>query len=193
MSENAEHGQLLELTARIVAAHVGHNEVAPAALPELIRIVHATLAGAGKPAEVAEKPQPAVPVKKSVFPDFIICLEDGKKLKMLKRHLKTAYDLTPEQYRGALESAARLPDGGAELCRKALGARQVDRPGTQAGCRSTRGGAQKPRTSAQVRRLNSAIGTAPGNVPGSGQCRGHLAASPGHKKRWRHPERRRQV
>ena len=99
MSENAEHGQLLELTARIVAAHVGHNEVAPAALPELIRIVHATLAGAGKPAEVAEKPQPAVPVKKSVFPDFIICLEDGKKLKMLKRHLQTSYGLTPEQYR----------------------------------------------------------------------------------------------
>ena len=90
MSENAEHGQLLELTARIVAAHVGHNEVAPAALPELIRIVHATLAGAGKPAEVAEKPQPAVPVKKSVFPDFIVCLEDGKKLKMLKRHLQTS-------------------------------------------------------------------------------------------------------
>lgn len=99
MSESAEEGQLLDLTARIVAAHVGHNEVAPAALPDLIRIVHATLAGAGKPAEVAEKPQPAVPVKKSVFPDFIICLEDGKKLKMLKRHLQTSYGLTPAQYR----------------------------------------------------------------------------------------------
>ena len=99
MSENAEQGQLLDLTARIVAAHVGHNEVAPAALPDLIRIVHATLAGAGKPAEVAEKPQPAVPVKKSVFPDHIVCLEDGKKLKMLKRHIKTAYNMTPEQYR----------------------------------------------------------------------------------------------
>ena len=62
--------------------------------------MYATLAGTQKPlAEVAEKPQPAVPVKKSVFPDFIICLEDGKKLKMLKRHLQTSYGLTPAQYR----------------------------------------------------------------------------------------------
>ena len=99
MSENVETGQLLELTAQIVAAHVSHNQVAPAALPELIRCVHATLAGTQKPAEVAEKLQPAVSPRKSVFPDFIICLEDGKKLKMLKRHLMTHYQLTPEQYR----------------------------------------------------------------------------------------------
>jgi predicted transcriptional regulator len=65
-----------------------------------MRSVYATLAGTQKPsAEVAEKPQPAVPVKKSVFPDFIICLEDGKKLKMLKRHLARHYAMTPEQYR----------------------------------------------------------------------------------------------
>ena len=100
MSESAEQAQLLELTAQIVSAHVGHNEVAPDTLPTLIRSVYATLAGTQKPsAEVAEKPQPAVPVKKSVFPDFIICLEDGKKLKMLKRHLHTRYQLTPAQYR----------------------------------------------------------------------------------------------
>ncbi len=99
MSENVETGQLLELTAQIVAAHLRNNPVAPAALPELIRSVHATLAGTQKPAEVVEKPQPAVPPRKSVFPDFIICLEDGKKLKMLKRHLMTHYQLTPEQYR----------------------------------------------------------------------------------------------
>jgi predicted transcriptional regulator len=100
MSESAEQGQLLELTAQIVSAHVGHNEVAQDTLPTLIRSVYATLAGTQKPsAEVAEKPQPAVPVKKSVFPDFIICLEDGKKLKMLKRHLHTRYGLTPAQYR----------------------------------------------------------------------------------------------
>jgi predicted transcriptional regulator len=62
--------------------------------------VHASLAEIGKPAEApAERPQPAVPIKKSVNPDYLVCLEDGKKLKMLKRHLKTAYDLTPEQYR----------------------------------------------------------------------------------------------
>jgi predicted transcriptional regulator len=99
MSENVETGQVLELTAQIVAAHVSNNEVAPGALPELIRSVHASLTGTQKPAEVVEKPQPAVPPKKSVFPDFIICLEDGKKLKMLKRHLMTRYQLTPEQYR----------------------------------------------------------------------------------------------
>ena len=100
MSESAEQGQLLELTAQIVSAHVGHNEVAQDTLPTLIRSVYATLAGTQKPsAGVAEKPQPAVPVKKSVFPDFIICLEDGKKLKMLKRHLQTTYQLTPAQYR----------------------------------------------------------------------------------------------
>ena len=101
MSEtSAEQGHLLELTAQIVAAHVGHNPVAPDALPELIRSVHATLTGTQKPAETAaEKPQPAVPPRKSVFPDYIICLEDGKKLKTLKRHLQNSYNLTPAQYR----------------------------------------------------------------------------------------------
>ena len=100
MSETSDASELLRLTAQIVAAHVGHNPVAPDALPELIRSVHASLAGAGKPAvAVQEKQQPAVPPRKSVFPDFIVCLEDGKKLKMLKRHLQTHYQLTPEQYR----------------------------------------------------------------------------------------------
>jgi predicted transcriptional regulator len=99
MSESAEEGQLLDLTARIVAAHVGYNQVTLDALPELIRSVHATLAGTRKLAKVVQRPQPAVPVKKSVFPEFIICLEDGKKLKILRRHLMTRYGLTPEQYR----------------------------------------------------------------------------------------------
>lgn len=102
MSEtSAEQGHLLELTAQIVAAHVGHNPVAPDALPELIRSVHASLTSAGKPpaATAAEKQQPAVPPRKSVFPDYIVCLEDGKKLTMLKRHLQTSYGLTPAQYR----------------------------------------------------------------------------------------------
>ncbi len=99
MSENVETGQLLELTAQIVAAHVSNNQIAAGSLPELIRSVHATLVGTQKPAEVVEKQQPAVPPRKSVFPDFIICLEDGKKLKMLKRHLMTHYQLTPELYR----------------------------------------------------------------------------------------------
>ncbi len=94
---------VLELTAQVVSAHVSNNAVEPAQLPALIHDVYRTLAGVGHQAPAAapaaERRQPAVPVKKSVFPDHIVCLEDGKKLKMLKRHLKTAYDLTPEQYR----------------------------------------------------------------------------------------------
>ncbi|WP_041793662.1 MucR family transcriptional regulator [Pararhodospirillum photometricum] len=92
--------EIIELTSRIVASHVGNNSVPVSDLPDLIGNVHRALTNlAGPPPEVEEKPQPAVPIKKSVTPDYIICLEDGKKLKMLKRHLKTAYDMTPEEYR----------------------------------------------------------------------------------------------
>src|SRR5271156_6591115 len=99
MAEQPVSANVLGLTAQIVSAHVSNNSVAPDALPSLIQEVYRTLAGVGKEPAVPDRPQPAVPVKKSVFPDHIICLEDGKKLKMLKRHLKTAYDMTPEQYR----------------------------------------------------------------------------------------------
>ncbi|MBL8836250.1 MAG: MucR family transcriptional regulator [Alphaproteobacteria bacterium] len=90
---------LLSLTAEIVAAHVSNNTVALADLPQLIQNVYQTLSGAGETSGAAPRPQPAVTVKKSVTPDYIVCLEDGRKLKMLKRHLKTAYNMTPEQYR----------------------------------------------------------------------------------------------
>ena len=92
---------ILALTAQIVSAHVAKNEVAATELPALIHEVHRALASVGR--EIApgpaDRPQPAVAVKKSVYPEYIVCLEDGKKLKMLKRHLKTAYNMTPEQYR----------------------------------------------------------------------------------------------
>jgi predicted transcriptional regulator len=92
--------EILALTAQIVSAHVRHNSVQPDALPGLIRSVHSTLANIGSNTlPPTEKPQPSVPVKRSVFPDYIICLEDGKRLKMLKRHLQTAYNMTPDQYR----------------------------------------------------------------------------------------------
>ncbi len=91
--------QVLDLTAQIVSAHIGHNQVTADELPNLIRSVYSTLTRAGSPVPEPEKLQPAVPVKKSVFADHIVCLEDGKKLKMLKRHLQTAYGLTPDQYR----------------------------------------------------------------------------------------------
>ena len=99
MAENAASSDVLGLTAQIVSAHVSNNPVAPDALPALIQEVYRTLSGVGKEPVQPDKPQPAVPVKKSVFADHIVCLEDGKKLKMLKRHLKTAYNMTPEQYR----------------------------------------------------------------------------------------------
>jgi predicted transcriptional regulator len=100
MTEKERSGDLLALTTEIVAAHVSNNTVALADLPHLINQVYQSLSTIGTgPAPTTERPQPAVSVKKSVHPDYIICLEDGKKLKMLKRHLKTAYDMTPEEYR----------------------------------------------------------------------------------------------
>ncbi len=100
MAENAANPDLLGLTAEIVSAHVSNNPVSISDLPNLIQEVYRTLSTMGQPeAPPAEKPQPAVPIKKSVTPEYLICLEDGKKLKMLKRHLKTAFNLTPDQYR----------------------------------------------------------------------------------------------
>ncbi|MBL8667594.1 MAG: MucR family transcriptional regulator [Rhodospirillales bacterium] len=99
MREKEGFTEMLELTTEIVAAHVGNNPVAATELPGLIQSVYRTLMSVGSSPTVSERPKPAVPVKRSVFPDYIICLEDGKKLKMLKRHLKTAYDMTPEEYR----------------------------------------------------------------------------------------------
>ena len=99
MTENSSTQAILGLTAQIVSAHVSNNVVSRDALPDLIAQVYNTLTSAGAEPIEPEKLQPAVPIKKSVFPEYIICLEDGKKLKMLKRHLQTSYSMTPEQYR----------------------------------------------------------------------------------------------
>jgi predicted transcriptional regulator len=93
---------LLGLTSQIVSAFVSKNPIQVADIPALIRSVHQSLTTLGQPQETAEPPaelKPAVPVKKSVTPDYIVCLEDGKKLKMLKRHLQSSYGLTPDEYR----------------------------------------------------------------------------------------------
>ena len=91
---------LVTLTADIVAAHVSNNSVAVSDLPVLIQNVHGALAGLSQPvAAPVEKQEPAVSVRASIKPDYIVCLEDGKKLKMLKRHLMTHYNLTPDEYR----------------------------------------------------------------------------------------------
>ena len=102
---------LLGLTAEIVSAHVANNPVAMAELPGLITHVHTALANLGKAAPEPEvkRQEPAVPIKKSITPDFIVCLEDGKKFKSLKRHLRTQYNMTPEQYREKWGLAADYP------------------------------------------------------------------------------------
>ena len=110
MSEKIDTNELLALTTDIVASHVSNNEVPVSELPNLIQQVFGALAqlGGAAPA-IQEKLTPAVPVKKSITPDFIICLEDGKKLKMLKRHIKTRYNLSPEEYREKWGLAADYP------------------------------------------------------------------------------------
>jgi len=101
----------IELAADIISAYVRKNAVRPADLPGLIADVHGALVrvSAGADPVLAEAPKPAVPIKKSVFPDFIVCLDDGKKFKSLKRHLHTAYDMTPEQYREKWGLASDYP------------------------------------------------------------------------------------
>ena len=99
MSETAPAHELLRLATQIVAAHLAHNQVPADYIPELIRSVYVSLDKAGSPTPEVAQSEPAVPIKKSVFPDYIICLEDGRKLKMLKRHLQTTYGMTPDDYR----------------------------------------------------------------------------------------------
>lgn len=97
----ADRGELLQLTSEIISSHISNNPVAQTELPDLIRAIYGTLIDLAEPVveEPVEELKPAVPIKKSVTDDYIICLEDGKKLKMLKRHLKSAYNMTPEDYR----------------------------------------------------------------------------------------------
>lgn len=96
----ADHSELLSLTSDIVAAHVSNNAVSTTELPSLIETVFTKLSQlGGAAAEPAVQQKPAVPVKKSVHDDYVVCLEDGKKMKMLKRHLKTDHDMTPDEYR----------------------------------------------------------------------------------------------
>ena len=97
MAESENDTSSLELVSKIVSAYVSNNSLPPGELPQLIWTVHGALEGPGQAA--SSSPAPAVPIKKSVTPDYVICLEDGKKLKMLKRHLRTSYDMSPDEYR----------------------------------------------------------------------------------------------
>jgi predicted transcriptional regulator len=111
MADNqAADDTLLTLTADIVAAHVSNNSVAVNDLPNLIQNVHSALNGISSASSAPEpKPEPKVSIRSSVKPDYIVCLEDGKKLKMLKRHLMTHYNLTPDQYRQKWGLSAEYP------------------------------------------------------------------------------------
>ena len=108
--ESAQNELLITLTSDIVAAHVSNNSVAVSDVSALIQNVHAALSSLASPAAAPEvKPEPAVSVRSSVKPDYIVCLEDGKKLKMLKRHLMTHYQMTPEDYRAKWGLPADYP------------------------------------------------------------------------------------
>lgn len=109
-ANNEMHETLITLTSDIVAAHVGSNNVGVGELPQLITNVYAALAALGAAeAEPEAPPQPAVPIRSSIKNEYIVCLEDGKQLKMLKRHLMTHYSMTPDQYRQRWGLAADYP------------------------------------------------------------------------------------
>ncbi|MEW4447563.1 MucR family transcriptional regulator [Qipengyuania sp. JC766] len=111
--EEFEHDMsemLITLTSDIVESYVRNNTVAVEDVPQLIQSVHGALAGLGQQSEPEEeRPEPAVSVRASVKPDYIVCLEDGKKLKMLKRYLRTNYDMTPEEYRARWDLPSDYP------------------------------------------------------------------------------------
>lgn len=133
---------LITLTSDIVSAHIGNNSVAVGDLPTLISNVYNALAGLDQPAPAVEAaPEPAVSVRASVKNDYIVCLEDGKKLKMLKRHLATSYNMTPDQYRARWNLPADYPmvapayaEKRRELAKKiGLGRKPEGKPGAKRG------------------------------------------------------------
>ena len=109
--QKAERGDILRMTAEVVAAYVGNNSLPATQLPDVINMVYGTLRrvnGVAAPANEHSQ-KAAIPVRRSITPDYIVCLEDGKKLKMLKRHLRTAYGLSPEEYRSKWGLPADYP------------------------------------------------------------------------------------
>ena len=90
---------MLRMTTDVVSAYVGNNATTASQIPDLIKTVHGSLNALGEARAAEAAPKPAVPVRRSVTPEYLVCLEDGKKLKMLKRHLRTTYDMSPEDYR----------------------------------------------------------------------------------------------
>ncbi len=136
-NEKVTSADLLRMAADVVGSYVSKNAVGPDQLPDLINSVHSTLKSVGGQTTPEQPLKPAVPIRRSVQPDHIVCLDDGKKLKMLKRHLRTTYDMTPDEYRAkwglAPDYPMVAPDYAAErsamakkigLGRRGLGARR---------------------------------------------------------------------
>ena len=133
MYDESQDETLITLTAEIVAAHVSNNSVAVNDLPQLIRTFTARLAGlSGRRCGAEAEPEPKVPIRSSIKPDYIVCLEDGKKLKMLKRAPDDPLSADSGPVSPEVGPCLRLSDGRAQLCRAAPDARQVDRPWHQA-------------------------------------------------------------
>ncbi len=107
MPKSENDTSTIVMVSEIVSAYVSKNSLPPSELPHLIKTVHDALSSPEQGTSSA--PEPAVPIKKSIRPDYVICLEDGKKLKMLKRHLRTAYDMSPDEYRQKWGLASDYP------------------------------------------------------------------------------------
>lgn len=147
MAEQTEPtSEIISLTADIVAAYVGNNPLPAAELPSLIVSIHSSLSGIGQPA-VPEQPAltPAVNPKRSVFPDYIICLEDGKKFKSLKRHLSVHYGLTPEEYREKWGLARGYPMVAPNYAAQRSALAKSIGLGRKAAVKTTKKAARKPR------------------------------------------------
>ncbi len=109
--KKATEEEMMRMTTEVVSAYVGNNMLAPAQIPDVIKTVYGSLADLSAQGRLGDQEplKPAVPIRRSITPDFIICLEDGKKLKMLKRHLRTNYGLTPDEYRAKWSLPADYP------------------------------------------------------------------------------------
>ncbi|NCT41139.1 MAG: MucR family transcriptional regulator [Alphaproteobacteria bacterium] len=119
MTESVTREELLALTSEIVSSYVSNNTLPAHEIPAVIEQVFKTLSNVDQEVGAhADRPKPAVPIKKSVTPEYIICLEDGKQLKMLKRHLKTSYDMSPEEYRERWGLPADYPMVAPEYAKK---------------------------------------------------------------------------
>ncbi len=190
MNEAHDNTELLSLTADIVSSHVSNNSVAVSDLPGLIGNVYAALAGLGTVAAPEKAQQePAVSVRASIKPDYIVCLEDGKKLKMLKRHLMTSYGLTPDAYRAKWNLPADYPMVAPSYAERRRTSRSASASATSARPPRPPKPLRPPRSRARPRRRVSRPRRDdrgdPAPPPRRGGSRGACSRSPTSSPVWR--------